>query len=366
MNNSAIGVRLQSNGDYWQAAWVDGLNQKRVKSLGPKARLTKKAALRACAALAVQHDVQPALRDIREAPTLKDWCDRYERLRTDIKPSTLRLQLVTAAYLRERFGDDTRIDRISRQGADEWRAWLSDAKKGKGLGEQTVCCHVRTAKVIMGRAVKTDLLPFNPFDRLSGTAPAVKANAIDLSDDAVRRLIDAAPGPSWQALIGLCALAGLRRGEALALEWSEVHWDRHRLTVKQGKTGLRDVRLEPALAKILLDCHEATEGPSVVSVGGDDLHRTMVRIIKAAGMKPWPKPFHALRGWRATTWRQTYPEYVVDAWLGHSLAVARKHYVAPPEAMYAAGETGEARIARLEAELNRLRNATKLPQTGPG
>ncbi len=53
----------------------------------------------------------------------------------------------------------------------------------------------------------------------------------------------------------------------------------------------------------------------------------MCRIIKKAGLEPWPKLFQNLRATRATELVAAgWPEYKVCKWLGHIVAVAEKHY----------------------------------------
>jgi hypothetical protein len=51
------------------------------------------------------------------------------------------------------------------------------------------------------------------------------------------------------------------------------------------------------------------------------------RIIRRAGLTPWPKLFQNLRSTRETELAQHHPIHVVCAWLGNSPAVATKHYL---------------------------------------
>ncbi|MBT6643173.1 MAG: hypothetical protein HOB45_08530 [Planctomycetaceae bacterium] len=44
-------------------------------------------------------------------------------------------------------------------------------------------------------------------------------------------------------------------------------------------------------------------------------------------MQVWPKPFQNLRASRETELMQTYQAYKVLAWIGHTAAVARDHYL---------------------------------------
>src|SRR6185436_10341583 len=58
-----------------------------------------------------------------------------------------------------------------------------------------------------------------------------------------------------------------------------------------------------------------------------NLRTQLNRIIKSAGLVPWPKLFHNLRGTRQTELSEHYPDHVVCSWIGNSQAVAQKHYL---------------------------------------
>lgn len=51
------------------------------------------------------------------------------------------------------------------------------------------------------------------------------------------------------------------------------------------------------------------------------------RIIKRAGLIPWPKTFQNLRSSRQTELAETFPIQCVCAWIGNSTEIARKHYL---------------------------------------
>jgi hypothetical protein len=61
----------------------------------------------------------------------------------------------------------------------------------------------------------------------------------------------------------------------------------------------------------------------------------MERIIRRAGVKPWPKLFHNLRSTRQTELTEKFPSHVVCAWLGNSRAVAQDHYLQVTDAHFA-------------------------------
>jgi hypothetical protein len=53
-----------------------------------------------------------------------------------------------------------------------------------------------------------------------------------------------------------------------------------------------------------------------------NLRTHLNRIIRKAGLEPWPKLFHNLRSTRETELCEEYPDHVVVAWIGNSVKIA--------------------------------------------
>ena len=53
----------------------------------------------------------------------------------------------------------------------------------------------------------------------------------------------------------------------------------------------------------------------------------MQKIIRKAGLEPWPKLFHNLRASRETELAAEHPMHVVCEWIGNSPKVAKEHYL---------------------------------------
>jgi hypothetical protein len=58
------------------------------------------------------------------------------------------------------------------------------------------------------------------------------------------------------------------------------------------------------------------------------------RIIRRAGLGPWPKLFQNHRSTRETGLAETYPIQVVCDWIGNTAAVAAKHYLQVTDEYY--------------------------------
>ena len=58
-----------------------------------------------------------------------------------------------------------------------------------------------------------------------------------------------------------------------------------------------------------------------------NLRTHFMRIIRRAGLTPWPKLWHNLRASRQTELAEEYPMHVVCQWIGNTGAVAMEHYL---------------------------------------
>jgi len=109
--------------------------------------------------------------------------------------------------------------------------------------------------------------------------------------------------------------------------------------------GDRWVPIFPELRPYLEEAFELAK-PGAVQVinryldSTTNLRTQMLRIIKRAGLKPWPKLFQNLRASRETELAKDYPIHVVCAWIGNTEMIAAKHYLQVTEDYFqqAAGE----------------------------
>jgi len=149
--------------------------------------------------------------------------------------------------------------------------------------------------------------------------------------------------------VALSRYGGLRcPSEHLALRWDDIDWARGRLTVRSPKTEhhaggeLRIIPLFPEL-RPYLDAAWDEAPPKTEFVitryrdANANLRTQFLRIIKRAGLKPWPRLFHNLRASRQTELTARFPLHVVCDWIGNSAPIADKHYLQVTDAHYAEG-----------------------------
>ncbi|MEU6844829.1 site-specific integrase [Streptomyces sp. NPDC046716] len=160
-------------------------------------------------------------------PTLEDYLTQWlagKKLR--LKPTT---------WIRYR--DYTRNDLIPALGpirlddlAYEHLLRFTQAQLAAGRGQQTVWHILATLSSALGEAVRTHRLPVNVARPTIIPRPAPAERVIWTTAQAVRFLDHChTHDPDFADLVELLIGTGLRKGEALALHWSDVQLDQNRL-----------------------------------------------------------------------------------------------------------------------------------------
>jgi len=268
-------------------------------------------------------------------PTLGEWLDSYISGRTDAKPSTRTVWGHTRRNLLDFFGRDKPIDGITPGDADQWRLSLV----GQNLAENTVRRRCGIAKQFFNFARRKRLIVENPFADLKALVQSNRRRDYFVTRQEAQKVLDACPDAEWRLIFALSRFGGLRcPSEHLALKWSDVDWANGRFTVHSPKTehhpggGSRRVPLFPELFPHMREVFEmAKPGAEYVITryrrSNQNLSTQLRRIIKRAGLAPWPKLYQNLRSTRETELAGQFPLHVVCAWIGNSQAVAAKHYL---------------------------------------
>jgi len=264
-----------------------------------------------------------------EGRLLGPFLDAYIESRSDVKETTRINYGQTRRLLVEYFRADRPLRAITPADADRWRRWLAS---DKGLAVASCSKHSKRAKTMLAEAVRDRLLPESPFAGLKGGDESNPDRHRFIGPDVSARVLEACPDAGWRVIFALARWGGLRcPSEVSALRWVDVDWAAGRLRIESPKTGLRFCPMFPEIRAALAEAFELAPAGDVYCVGryhgAENLRTQFGRILERAGVVPWPKPFINLRSTRRTELQEQFPDHVVNSWLGHSGAVAAKHYL---------------------------------------
>jgi len=298
-------------------------------------------------------------RDHRTTSTLESFIEAYIVRRTDdVSPNTQRIWRQTKRNLTSFFGADKPLAEITRGDATDWRLSLVS----RDLADASVRKHCGFAKHFFAQAVDHELIQVNPFAKLVSSPVGNELRQYFVSRDATAKVLDEAPDAEWRLIIALSRYGGLRcPSEHLALTLDDVDWERGRVHITSPKTKRhaghesRIIPLFPELRPYLEAVFDAAPPGTKHFITryrdtGSNLRTHMTRLVKRAGMEPWPRIFHNLRSSRQTELEEKFPSHVVCKWMGNSQQVARKHYLQTTEEHFERALAGGAKSGALAAQ----------------
>ena len=280
----------------------------------------------------------------RESATLGNFLQEYIDSRIDAKPASKVVWKHTQRNLIDFFGADRKVRDVTTADADGFRMYLI----GEKLAATTIAKRLQFARQFFTVMQRRKLIAENPFAHVKHQAGDTSDRQRFIDREQTEKLLDAAPDWIWRTIVALVRYGGLRcPSEVLSLRWADVDWERSRLRVVSPKTehhagkGSRLVPIFPELRPYLDDAWDAAEKGQehVVPTRYRDaargpegwrncnLRTQFERIIKRAGLEPWPRLFHNLRASRETELAERHPVHVVTAWLGNTPRIAMKHYL---------------------------------------
>jgi integrase len=236
------------------------------------------------------------------------------------------------------YGPTLAAERLERDGGlvvpkSTLRRWLSSAGVWQQQRRRKLHRRRRPRREHDGELVQLDGSHHDGFEGCGGLAVLMV-------------MIDACPDAQWRLIVALSRYGGLRcPSEHLALTRDDIDWERGRMTVRSPKTEhhaggeSRIVPLFPELRPYLDAAWDlADPGKFVITRYRDksaNLRTQLLRIIKRAGLKPWPRLFHNMRASRQTELTARFPLHVVCEWIGNSALIADKHYLQVTDEHYA-------------------------------
>ena len=282
----------------------------------------------------------------------------YLESRMDLKPATKLVRGQVVNDLTGYFGEGRDVRTITPGQADDFKQWLI----GKGLASTTIHKRLQVARSFFHAMRRRKLIEENPFEGVQLAAAGIKDRLRFITRSEIARVLEACPDHHWRVIVSLSRFGGLRcPSEVLSLRWQDVNWETGRVTVRSPKTehfadkASRVIPLFPELRGVLMEAFDlAPEGAEYVvderfrkaamGPGGwmnANLRTTFAKIVRRAGLTPWPRLFHNLRASRETELAETYPVQVVTSWLGNTPTVAMRHYLMTTDAHFEAAIRGE-------------------------
>jgi integrase len=273
---------------------------------------------------------------------LGEFLDNYTASRTDLKPGSRTNLTAARRNLVEFFGADKNLRDITAGDADSWVLFLRD----KGLAPPTISLRLKRAKQFFRAASRRKLVPENPFIDLKSLGEGNESRKFFVSREVGQKVLDACPDAEWRCIVALSRYGGLRcPSETLSLKLTDVDWERERVTITSPKTehlpdgANRQIPLFPELRPYLEEVFDAAAAGTVYFINRfrdatQNLRTQFLRIIRRAGVQPWPRLFHNLRASRETELAEQFPIHVVCSWIGNTEKIAARHYLQTTDAYF--------------------------------
>jgi len=249
------------------------------------------------------------------------------------KPTTARNYARARKLLEQYFGKDRSLASISEGDADSYKRWLLDE-----YAPASASVDLRRARQFLKAAVRRRLIAVNPFADVPCGPQTNDERIVYVPAEVVEKIIATCPDADWRMIFALPRFGGVRfPSEVEGLKWSDIDWGAARFTVHERKVehhpgrGRRVVPIFEGLRPHLERAFRERPAGAVYVVprarGGHNLGTQAKRIIEGANVTPWPKLFVNMRGSCSDDLeRDGFPEKAIDAWIGNSARMRRRHY----------------------------------------
>lgn len=301
---------------------------------------------------------------VSNAQLWEEYLDDAERS-SKVKESTIKTYRTVMRRFLSYFDPTGEPADITAISGEKWRA-----AQREHLADATIAGSIQRTRTVFDFAVQRGYIGENVFKRVERGSFENKDKEFFITRKSYGMLLDACPDQTWRTILALCRIGGLRNpSETLLLEWRHVNWEKNLIQVQSPKTKRyrghesRLIPLWPELREELakqFDQAEPGGSPYVISncrSTATNLRTRFLEIIFFAGLEPWPRPFHNLRGSRSCELFSAWPDHVASAWMGQSTQTARKHYLHPTPEQFAAAadwrldDQGQSQAIKKEAAL---------------
>ncbi len=170
-------------------------------------------------------EMRRKLRDARaeagpvgRTPTVAQWCERWLRIRAAVvRPATLTVYRIHVRHHITKAIGTVELGRLVPTDVER----LTGDMLAAGLAPATAAMSRRVLVMALGDAARDGMIPRN-VAALARPPRAREPQRRALTPAEVRTLLEAAKGHPLAPFVSLAVATGLRRGELLALRWSDV------------------------------------------------------------------------------------------------------------------------------------------------
>ena len=288
-----------------------------------------------------------APRENVELQTLGPFLSQYYELKTGgngrsggWKPGTATWRKHSMEDLKRHFGADKPLVDINAGDVEDWYRWLQqDTPEGRGLSAASASKKLKDARQFFGYAKKKGYIADNPFAEVRAQSQDNPERLCEVPRDSIEKVMKVIDDAEFRLIVALARYGGLRTpSEVSHLRWRDIDFESSQMHIFAPKTehhrdgGHRTCplfhELRPYLEAVRNDqCKPDDFVLQRLRGAGKNLRTQLLRYIKKAGLKPWPKPFQNLRANALTDLAEQHPIHVVCRWLGNSPDVAMRHYL---------------------------------------
>lgn len=235
------------------------------------------------------------------------------------------------------FSPDTPVDSITVEDGEDYREWL----EGEGLAEAQIAKLIAKTRTVFNWGVDRGYIERNVFLKVKRGSYENQSREFYVTPDDYLKLLDACPNREWRVFLSLMRIGGLRFCEAQKMTWENLEQadnpgmmkvispktEHHSGKGQRNVPIFKEIQLEVNVLKLSVSHRQGYLMPSLADESAQLLRKKMLQIVKRAGLTPWQRLFHNLRGSRANELFRRFNVFDASRWVGQSVKTAAAYYV---------------------------------------